>query len=84
MDKKVNELLQAHNTKEKPERPSGWISPLVLAPKSDGDVRICVDTRRTNETIIRERSPIPAVKKPLHDLNGRTVFNKADLTWGFH
>lgn len=59
----MDELLQAHIIKEKPERPSGWISPLFVAPKSDGDVRICVDMRRVNETIIRTRSPIPTVKK---------------------
>lgn len=77
------ELLQAHITEEVPEGLCGWTSPLVLAPKSDGDVRICVDRLRANEAIIRERSLIPTVKEPLHDLNGSTVFSKVDLTWGF-
>ena len=80
----MDELLQAHIAEEVPEGPSGWISPLVVAPKSDGDVRICVDRRGANEAIIRERSPIPTVKEPLHDLNGSTVFSEVDLMWGFH
>ena len=80
----MDKLLQAHITEEVREGPSGWISPLVVAPKSDGHVRIWVDRRRANEDIIRERSPIPTVKEPLHDLNGGTVFSKVDLTWGFH
>ena len=63
---------------------SGWISPLVAVPKSDGDVRICVDMRRANEAIIRGRRPIPTTKEPLHDLNASTVFSQIDLTWGFH
>ena len=55
-----------------------------VVPKSDGDVRVCVDMRRANEAIIRERHPIPTVEELLHDLNGSTVFSKADLKWGFH
>ena len=66
-----------------PEGPSGWISPLVVVLKSDGDVRVCVDMRRANEVIIRERRPIPRVEELLHDLNGSTVFSKVDLKWGF-
>ena len=84
MDKKLDELLKADFIEEVLEGPSGWISPLVVVPKSDGDVRICVDMRRANEAIIRERHPIPTVEELLHDLNGSTVFSKVDLKWGFH
>ena len=52
--------------------------------KSGGDVRVCVDMRRANEAIVRERHPIPTVEELLHDLNGSTVFSKIDLKWGFH
>ena len=78
-DKKLDELLQADIIEEVPEGPSGWISPLVVAPKSDGDVRVCVDMRRANEAIIRERHPIPTIEELLHDLNGSTVFSNVDL-----
>ena len=84
VDKKLDELLEADIIEEVPEGPSGWISPLVVAPKGDGDVRVCVDMRRANEAIVRERHPIPAVEELLHDLNGSTVFSKVDLKWGFH
>ena len=69
---------------EIPEGPSGWISPLVVLPKSDGDVRACIAMRRVNEVIIRERHPIPTVEELLHGLNGSTVFIKKSLKWGFH
>ena len=84
VDAKLDELLELDIIEEVPEGLSGWISPLVVVPKSDGDVRVCVDMRRANEAIIRERHPIPTVEELLHDLNGSTVFSKIDLKWGFH
>ena len=42
--------LLAHN-------PTEWVSPLVVVPKTDGDIRICVDMRRANSAIERERHP---------------------------
>ena len=60
------------------------MSLLVLVPKSDGVIRICVDMCRANEAIVRERNPIPTIEEVLYDLNGSTVFSKLDLKWGFH
>ena len=51
----------------------------MVVPKPDGDIRICVDMRRANEAIERERHPIPTIEEVLHDLNGSTVFSKLDL-----
>ena len=67
-----------------PDTPTSWISPLVVAPKPDCDIRVCVDVRRANEAITRERHPIPTIEEVLYDLNGSTVFSKLDLKWGFH
>ena len=81
VDKKLDELLEFDIIEGVPEGPSGWIYPLVVVPKSDGDVRVCVDMRRANEAIIRERHLIPTVEELLQDLNGRTLFSKIDLKW---
>ena len=80
---KVNELLE-NDIIERVERPTTWISPVVVAPKPSGDIRLCVDMRRANEAIVRERLPIPTVDEVLESLNGSTVFSKLDLRWGFH
>ena len=80
---KVNELLE-NDIIERVERPTTWISPVVVAPKPLGDIRLCVDMRRANEAIVRERLPIPTVDEVLESLNGSTVFSKLDLRWGFH
>ena len=84
VEKKLDELLTCGIIEEVPEGPTSWVSPLVVVPKPDGDVKICVDMRRANQAIIRERQPIPTVQEVLQDLNGSTVFSRVDLKWGFH
>ena len=51
----------------------------VMDVTTRGIPKVCVDTRRANEAIIRERHPIPTI-----DLNGSTVFSKLDLKSEFH
>jgi len=80
----LDDLLQKDIIEAVPDSPTEWVSPLVVVPKSDKSVRICVDMRRANEAIIRERHPIPTVEEILLDLNGATVYSKLDLKWGFH
>ena len=74
---KVNELLEK-DIIEKVEGPTVWLSPVVVAPKPSGDIRLCVDMRRANEAIIRERLPIPTIDEVLESLNGSGVFSKLD------
>ena len=78
----TTELLELEITEEIPEGPSGRVLPLEVLPKGDRDVRVCVDTRRENEAIVRERHPIPTMEEFLHDLNGSTVFSKIDQSSG--
>lgn len=56
----------------------------MVIPKSDGDIGICVDMKRANQVIVRERSPINTIEEVLIDLNGSTVFSRVDLKWGFN
>ncbi len=86
VDNKLDELLEMGIIEEIPEAtPTRWVSPLVVVPKADGkDIRVCVDMRRANEAIVRERHPIPTIEEVLYDLNGASVFSKIDLKWGFH
>ncbi|CAM1332867.1 Uncharacterised protein r2_g4210 [Pycnogonum litorale] len=83
VDNKLDELLKAGIIEEAPAEPTEWVSPLVVVP-SGNDVRICVDMRRANEAIIRERHPIPTVDELILDLNNSHVFSKLDLKMGFH
>lgn len=80
---KIDELLEG-DIIEREEGPTTWASPVVVAPKPSGEIRLCVDMRRANEAIIRERLPIPTVDEVLEELNGSTVFSKLDLRHDFH
>ena len=66
VEKKLDELLACGIIEEVPEGPTSWVSPLVVAPKPDGDVTICIDMRCANQEIIRDQ-PIPTVKEVLQD-----------------
>ena len=83
LEKKLDELVDL-DVIEKAEGPTPWISPVVVVPKPNGDLRLCVDMRQANCAIVRERHPIPTVDEILHDLNGSTVFTKLDIKWAFH
>ena len=80
---KIEELV-AMNIIEPVEGPTLWVSPVVVVPKKNDEIRLCVDMRRANEAIIRERYQIPTVDEVLHNLNQSTVFSKLDLKWGYH
>ena len=38
MERKLDESLESGIIEEGPEGPTGWVSPLVVVPKPDGDV----------------------------------------------
>ena len=61
-----------------------WVNPVVVVPKSQGDIHLCIHMRRANKAILRELHPIPTVDEILQSLNGSRVFSKLDLRWGFH
>ena len=83
IEQKLNELVD-FDIIEPVEGPTPWVSPVVVVPKPTGEIRLCVNMRKDNEAIVRERHPIPSVDDVLYHLNGSTMFSKLDLKWGFH
>ena len=69
---------------ERVEGPTPCVSPIVIVPKPNGDIRVCVDMRSANTNIERSRHPIPTIDDVLNELNGNVVFTKLDLKMGFH
>ena len=69
---------------EKVSGPTTWVNPLVTVDKPNGDVRICLDMRRANQAITRERHPIPTMEETLQNVGGAKVFAKLDMNMAFH
>lgn len=67
----------------KVSEPTDWCSGMVVVPKQDGRVRICVDLTRLNQSVCRERHPLPAVDQIQAQLAGARVFTKLDCNSGF-
>ena len=63
--------------------PTEWCAGIVVVPKPNGKIRICVDLTKLNESVCRERHVLPAVDRVLAQLSGATVFSKLDTNSGF-
>ena len=53
------ERLEKLDIIKKVDGPTDWVSPIVVAPKKNGEIRIYVDMRKANEAIKRERRITP-------------------------
>ena len=63
--------------------PTEWCAPMVPVVKRNGSVRICVDLKRLNEAVVRERFVLPTLDDLLPKLKGATVFSTLDAASGF-
>jgi len=63
--------------------PTEWAAGMVVVPKANGSVRICVDLTQLNQSVCRERHQMPSVEYTLSQLRGAKVFTKLDANSGF-
>ena len=83
VSEELDRLLKL-NIIEPAEGHSRWINPVVVVPKSSGEIRLCLDMRRPNEAIIRERFPIPTLDEVIQGMHRAKVFSKLDLKEGYY
>jgi len=65
------------------DEPTPWCARMVVVPKKSGAVRICVDLKPLNTSVLREVHPLPKVDDTLAQLAGAKVFTKLDANSGF-
>ena len=65
------------------DTPTQWCAGMVVVPKKDNTVRICVDLKPLNSNVLRETHPLLKVNDTLAQLAGTKIFSKLDATVGF-
>ena len=83
VENKLKELLR-EDVIEQVDGPTPWVSPIVVVPKPSGDIRICVDMRIPNATVLPEKHVIPTVDEVILDLNQSSYFSRIDVKMAYH
>ena len=63
---------------------SAWNSPLVVVPKKNGKLRICLDYRKLNSVTDKPVFQIPSSTDRFDRLGGSSVFTTLDLSKGYY
>ena len=77
------EEMEKKGVVSKVEAPTEWCAGMVVVPKKQGSVRICVDLKPLNESVLREIHPLPTVEDLLAQMRGAKIFSKLDANSGF-
>lgn len=60
---------------------SNWASPIVIAPKSNGDIRICIDAKATINPFMKvQQHPLPHIDEIFASLVNCNCFTVIDLS----
>lgn len=62
---------------------SEWASPIVLVPKKDGSLRMCVDYRRLNSVSMADAYRMPRIDELIGRIGGVKYISTLDLTRGY-
>ena len=71
-----NDVIEEHPIGE----PTPWISNAHLVPKKDGSLRMTLDAKNLNKSIISTNLPIPRPEDIKAKLAGSSIFSKVDFT----
>ncbi|GFU49995.1 hypothetical protein TNCV_2362701 [Trichonephila clavipes] len=66
-------------------RPSSaeYASPIVMVKKKDGSSRICIDYRKLNQKLVKDKFPLPIIEDVLDTLQEAKEYSTLDLRNGF-
>ncbi len=67
----------------KVEKPTDWVSSIVVVKKKNGKLRICLDPRDLNRAIKRQHYKLPTREEVMAKFAGAKVFSKLDASQGF-
>nr|GEY65574.1 reverse transcriptase domain-containing protein [Tanacetum cinerariifolium] len=67
-------------------RPSSspWGAPVLFVKKKDASFWMCIDYRKLNKLIVKDRYPLPRIDDLFDQLQGLSVYSKINLRSGYH
>ena len=78
----INALLKAGFITE--VESTDWLFPIVVVPKKNGKLRICVDFRKLNEQTIKDPFPLPFTDTMLDQVVGYEMYSFLDGYNGYN
>ena len=60
--------------------PTEWCSPIVVVLKKTGRIRLCVDYKKLNQSVMREQFILPTIDEISAKLSGAKVFSALDCS----
>lgn len=63
---------------------SEWVSPIVIVPKKNGKLRVCVDLKKVNAATRRDHYPLPFSKHVLERVAGKEAYSFVDGYLGYN
>ena len=65
------------------ESSSPWSSPVVVVPKHNGKLRMCIDFRKLNAVTEKDNYPLPLISEVLETFGKAKYFSTIDLASGY-
>ena len=63
---------------------SRYVVPCFYIPKKDGSLQLVQDYRKLNQVTIKNKTPLPLIRKVIDKLKEAKYFNKLNLIWGYN
>jgi hypothetical protein len=61
-----------------------WLSPIVVVPKKNGKLKLCIDCRKPNVATKKDPHPLPFTDEVLNTVIGYEVYSFLDGYSGYH
>ena len=81
-EKELNALKTNRIVVEENE-PTEFVHPIVLAKKSDGILRICLDPQNLNSCLLRQHRQLPTFEEIASRVKGSKIFSRLDAFQAF-
>ena len=78
----IDKLLKAGFIR--PVKQATWLSPIVVVPKKNGKIRVCVDYRKLNVVTITDAFPLPFIDSVLDVVARHDMYSFLDGFSGYN